>query len=826
MRDAASHGRRTPLLATALLLLGSLPGAIAQGYTFATLAFTPAAFTNSAAYSWSRATSTDATGSFHMFSMSSKMVVKVSSAGNVTVLADETVLSSPSSIVADSNGTVYVNDGMTSPPLCMIPAGTTGSCVAVPGYTSSMGSSYFSSDASGNVYVGDGSFGPSIAVTRLQSGTATPLSFSPALSGASFASAWDAAGNMYATAGNTIMKYVLVSAGNTTSYTGTVLAGSGLARFADGTGTEASFNSPSGLAVDSSFNVIVADSSNYRLRKVTPAGVVTTIAGCGTTSTAAACTATSVMGVTPLATAMFLSISNGVFLFGNSPALLSGGNVMYLTVAPPPPPPSPPYPPSGSNVAVCCTYRLFGYSVYNFTGSTLFQRFTYGITNNAVSAFGGPMTVTNVSSTNVPGAVDVSVCITYTYVYNPPSFTPNAYTLSTAQAAFSALPTTSGIVAAFKTNMTASGINSAMSSLNNITVVQEPTIVQGAATTFYSSVTELTSTLTIGGWTPTQFAAVAPQFPGVVAAYLGQANESVVIVSYGDVNITRRRLQAAGVGVTFKVLVLSTANTPNSAAVASVTTALTAMPSSSTFTSGLAAAAAAASVPASTSLNISSVTSATIISSGSPSNQSPSSQMPPSQMLQLPPPTNAYTPSDAGGGEAKKTTTSTIIGAVVGVLGLGPGTAFTIAAFFYKKPLRTWLLKRKLRWLADLVVPDLEGDVALLEVKMAELEKFMSKQKLPRLQDCTPELDAADVELELGKALGTGGYGCEAAASIAAFVGRALALQLTRAFPTAAPSTPAASSRATRLWPSRRSSAPPAARAASRRLFRRMCARR
>jgi hypothetical protein len=230
------------------------------------------------------------------------------------------------------------------------------------------------------------------------------------------------------------------------------------------------------------------------------------------------------------------------------------------------------------------------------------------------------------------------------------------------------------------------------------------------------------------------------------------------------------------------------------------------MPSSSTFTSGLAAAAAAASVPASTSLSISAVSSATL-SSGLP-------------------PTNAYTPSDAGGGEAKKTTTSTIIGAVVGVLGLGPGTAFTIAAFFYKKPLRTWLLKRKLRWLADLVVPDLEGDVALLEVKMAELEKFMSKQKLPRLQDCTPELDAADVELELGKALGTGGYGCEAAASIVAFVGCALALQLTRAFPTAAPSTPAASSRATRLWPSRRSSAPPAAKAASRRLFRRMCARR
>ncbi len=60
------------------------------------------------------------------------------------------------------------------------------------------------------------------------------------------------------------------------------LAGSGIEGDADGAGTAAQFNFPSGVAAEASGNVYVADRDNHKIKKITPDGVVSTLAGSGT----------------------------------------------------------------------------------------------------------------------------------------------------------------------------------------------------------------------------------------------------------------------------------------------------------------------------------------------------------------------------------------------------------------------------------------------------------------------------------------------------------------------------------------------------------------
>jgi alpha-tubulin suppressor-like RCC1 family protein/sugar lactone lactonase YvrE len=61
------------------------------------------------------------------------------------------------------------------------------------------------------------------------------------------------------------------------------LAGNGVAGFGGDrfAATAAQLSSPSGVAVDSSGNVFIADTGNNRIRKVTPGGIITTVAGTG-----------------------------------------------------------------------------------------------------------------------------------------------------------------------------------------------------------------------------------------------------------------------------------------------------------------------------------------------------------------------------------------------------------------------------------------------------------------------------------------------------------------------------------------------------------------
>jgi sugar lactone lactonase YvrE len=140
-----------------------------------------------------------------------------------------------------------------------------------------------------NVYVADAGNGrirkisPSGVVTTLAGsgdgfadGTGTAARFSSP-SGV----AVDGSGNVYVTdeENNRIRK---ISPAGEVSF----LAGSGetcpnSGGFSDGTGKAASFNEPNGVAIDGSGNVYVADQGNHRIRKISPSGMVTTLAGSG-----------------------------------------------------------------------------------------------------------------------------------------------------------------------------------------------------------------------------------------------------------------------------------------------------------------------------------------------------------------------------------------------------------------------------------------------------------------------------------------------------------------------------------------------------------------
>lgn len=90
----------------------------------------------------------------------------------------------------------------------------------------------------------------------------------------------DSADNVYVadTFNSTIRK--VTPAGMVTTLAG--LAGTTMQESwgsADGTGSDARFSIPNSLAVDNAGNLYVADTSNYTIRKVTPGGVVTTLAG-------------------------------------------------------------------------------------------------------------------------------------------------------------------------------------------------------------------------------------------------------------------------------------------------------------------------------------------------------------------------------------------------------------------------------------------------------------------------------------------------------------------------------------------------------------------
>ncbi|MBB3056796.1 hypothetical protein [Mucilaginibacter gotjawali] len=186
----------------------------------------------------------------------------------------------PAGVCADASGNVFVADQSNG---AVREINTSGVATTfATGLSSPVGTA---ADAGGNIYVASSGLSiifkiTSKGVKSILAGTGVRGANDGAGSVASFnqpqALAVDASGNVYvADKGNNLIRKILPDG------TVSTIAGSGTAGAANGTGTSASFDGPAGIAVDASGNLFVGDSDNNLIRKITPAGVVSTYAGSG-----------------------------------------------------------------------------------------------------------------------------------------------------------------------------------------------------------------------------------------------------------------------------------------------------------------------------------------------------------------------------------------------------------------------------------------------------------------------------------------------------------------------------------------------------------------
>src|SRR5437773_2649081 len=91
--------------------------------------------------------------------------------------------------------------------------------------------------------------------------------------------ALDTAGNLYIADSNRIRK--VTPGGTISTYAGT---GTGPFSGDGGPATAAQLSSPAGVALDLTGNLYIADDGNYRIRKVTPGGTISTYAGGGSSN--------------------------------------------------------------------------------------------------------------------------------------------------------------------------------------------------------------------------------------------------------------------------------------------------------------------------------------------------------------------------------------------------------------------------------------------------------------------------------------------------------------------------------------------------------------
>ena len=261
-----------------------------------------------ASFSTPTGLSTDIFGNLYVTDFINNTIRKITPSGVVTTLAGlagtigttdgigtnaRFVL--PYGLTVDNNGIIYVSEFGSHTIRRITPSGvvtTLAGTSFIPGSMDGIGTSAsfdiptgLITDASGNLFVAD--FNNHTIRKITPSGIVTTIAGTALISGstdaigtiarfnAPYGLAIDGIGNIYVTdSGNHTIRKITPS-GIVTTIAGMV----GVAGSSDGVGAAALFDRPTGITIDLAGNLYVADSRNHTIRKITPNGVVTTIAG-------------------------------------------------------------------------------------------------------------------------------------------------------------------------------------------------------------------------------------------------------------------------------------------------------------------------------------------------------------------------------------------------------------------------------------------------------------------------------------------------------------------------------------------------------------------
>ena len=190
----------------------------------------------------------------------------------------------PQGAVVDANGNVYIADRINNSIRKITTSGVVSTFAT--GFSRPNG---LAIDTSGNIYVADElnhkikkvTSGGNVTTLAGSSAGMTNATGTSAQFNSPSGVAVDASGNVYVADRSNNLIRKITSAGVVTTF-----AGSGSFSNTNGTGTAATFANPTGLAIDANDNIYVTDYSNHSIRKITSSSVVTTLAGpVGTTGT-------------------------------------------------------------------------------------------------------------------------------------------------------------------------------------------------------------------------------------------------------------------------------------------------------------------------------------------------------------------------------------------------------------------------------------------------------------------------------------------------------------------------------------------------------------